>query len=319
MASEYLNKAIFYAGSDSFSIEPLKRLLSLKYKRIAVITKPPKKQGRGMQLKDNPLAEFASHHNVERLMPQSPNDNDFLAGLKERKPDALITCAYGKMMSDTLLGSFAIGNINVHPSLLPRWRGPSPIESAILEGDKKTGVSLMKMTEDLDAGPIYEQRSIQLTGENTKTLSNKLSLLAADMIEEFLPTFLGGNTALKQQDEGLVTHSKIIKKEDALIDWNESPEKIDKKIKAYYPWPIAHTYLGERYIRIWDSEVFIQEIPSLNHSPGKILDTKMEGIVVQCGASPGAIILKGVQPEGKKEMHASDFARGNKLEDRRFS
>ena len=313
--NENLNKSIFYAGSDTFSILPLQTLLSLKYKRITVLTSPPKRQGRGMKIKNNPLAEYAAQHNLETLMPKCPNDNNFLEKLALRKPDALITSAYGKILSEAFLDSFCLGNINIHPSLLPRWRGPSPIESALLEGDKTTGVTLMQMTDKLDAGPIYQQESIQLSGENSKALSKKLSLLAAGMVQKFLPVFLDGNSDAKHQDESLVTYSKIIKKEHARIDWNETSQTIDKKIKAYYPWPVAHTYLDDKYLRIWDSEPLVGDEDKSN--PGEIMDINKEGVVVKCNGSK--IILKGIHPEGKKEMLAVDFARGNKLDGRRFS
>ena len=171
------------------------------------------------------------------------------------------------------------------------------------------------MTDKLDAGPIYQQESIQLSGENSKTLSKKLSLLAADMVQKFLPVFLDGNTDAKHQDESLVTYSKIIKKEHARIDWNETSQTIDKKIKAYYPWPVAHTYLDNKYLRIWDSEPLVGDEDK--SSPGEIMGIDKEGVIVKCNGSK--IILKGVQPEGKKEMLAADFARGNKLGGRRFS
>ncbi len=314
-ANEYLNKAIVYAGSDIFSIPSLQRLIDLNYKKITVLTKPPKRQGRGMKVKNNPLAQFSSEQNIETLMPEDLDEGGLLERLKEIEPEALITSAYGRLVSKTLLDIFSLGNINIHPSLLPRWRGPSPIESAILEGDKETGVTLMQMTEELDAGPIYAQQSIPLGEENTKRLSEKLSLLAANMLESFLPTFLGGAERAKEQDERWVTHSKIIKKEHARIDWNEDPKKIDKKIKAYYPWPIAHTYLGKKYFRVWEAKTLI-EIDERG-SPGEIVDINKEGVVVRCNG--GKIILKGIQPEGKKEMLATDFARGNKLEGKRFS
>ena len=314
-ANENLNKSIFYAGSDAFSIQPLQRLLNLKYKRITVLTGPPKRQGRGMKIKNNPLAEYAAQHDLETFMPINPNDNNFLVKLAEKKPDALITSAYGKILSETFLDSFCLGNINIHPSLLPRWRGPSPIESALLEGDKTTGVSLIQMTHELDAGPIYQQKSIKLSGENSKTLSKKLSMLSADMIQEFLPVFLDGNANTKCQDENFVTYSKTIKKEHARIDWNETSQAIDKKIKAYYPWPVAHTYLDDKYLRIWDSEALVGDEDK--KSPGEIVEINKEGVIVKCSGSK--IILKGVQPEGKKEMLAADFARGNKLGGRRFS
>ena len=314
-ANEYLNKSIVYAGSDIFSIPSLQRLLDLKYKKITVLTRPPKRQGRGMKVKNNPLAQFSSEQNIETLIPEEPNDGGLLERLKEIKPEVLITSAYGKMVSETLLDIFSLGNINIHPSLLPRWRGPSPIESAILEGDKETGVTLMRMTEELDAGPIYQQESIQLSGENSKTLSEKLSLLAADMVQKFLPIFLEGNSSTKNQDESLITYSKIIKKEHARIDWNEPSQAIDKKIKAYYPWPVAHTYLDDKYLRIWDSESLTGDED--NSSPGEIVESNQEGVVVKCKHSK--IILKVIQPEGKKEMLAADFARGRKLEGKRFS
>ncbi|MDC3239685.1 methionyl-tRNA formyltransferase [Gammaproteobacteria bacterium] len=314
-ANEYLNKAIVYAGSDIFSIPSLQRLLDLKYKKITVLTKSPKRQGRGMKVKNNPLAQFSSEQNIETLMPEDLDDGSLLERLKEIEPEVLITSAYGKLVSKTLLDVFSLGNINIHPSLLPRWRGPSPIESAILEGDTETGVTLMQMTEELDAGPIYAQKSIPLGEENTKRLSEKLSLLAANMLEGFLPSFLGGFQVMKEQDERCVTHSKMIKKEHARIDWNENPKTIDKKIKAYYPWPVAHTYLDNKYFRIWDSKTSIEN--DEGGSPGEIVDINKEGLVVKC--SGGRIILKGVQPEGKKEMLATDYARGNKLEGKRFS
>ncbi len=314
LSDENLNKAIIYAGSDVFSVRPLQRLLRLKYKRITVLTSPPKRQGRGMKRKNNPLSEFAAHKGLEILMPESPNDKSFIEKLTERNPDALISSAYGKRMSDTFLDCFYLGNINIHPSLLPRWRGPSPIESAILEGDKITGVTLMKMTNELDAGPIFKQQSLQLSGENSKVLYEKLSLLAADMIQDFLPLFFGGVSSAKQQNERLITYSKIIKKEHARIDWNETSQVIDNKIKAYYPWPVAHTYFDDKYLRIWDSEVLSGDDDK--NSPGEILDINKEGVIVKC--SGGKIILKGIQPEGKKEMLAADFARGSKLEGRRF-
>ena len=313
--NQHPNKTIVYAGSDVFSVQPLKKVLSLKYKKVTVLTRPPKRQGRGMKEKNNPLAEFALQNNLETLMPESPNDNNFIAKLEEKKYDLLISCAYGRIMSKKLFGCFHMGNINIHPSLLPRWRGPSPIESSILEGDKITGVSLMQMTEELDAGPVYEQRSINMNGENTKTLSEKLSLLAGDMIEGFLPSFIEGDIKAKQQDERLVTQSKIIKKEDARINWNETSEVIDSKIKAYYPWPVAHTYLDDKYLRILDSEAIVEDEDDAD--PGQIVDINNKGITVKC--KTGKIILKGIQPDGKKEMLAADFARGNKLEGKRFS
>ncbi len=313
--NENLNKSIFYAGSDTFSIQPLQRLLSSKYKRITVLTSPPKRQGRGMKIKNNPLAEYASKRNLEIFMPINPNDKNFIETIAKKNPDVLITSAYGKILSQSFLDSFCLGNFNIHPSLLPRWRGPSPIESALLEGDKTTGVTLIQMTDELDAGPIYKQESIQLSGESSKALSRKLSLLAADMVEKFLPVFIDGNSAAKHQDESLITYSKIIKKEHARIDWNENSQTIDKKIKAYYPWPVAHTYLDDKYLRIWDSEPLVGDEDK--SSPGEIVGVNKEGVIVKCNGSK--IILKGVQPEGKKEMLAADFARGNKLDGRRFS
>ena len=313
--SKHQNKKIVFAGSDDFSIQPLKKLLSLKYTKVTILTRPPKRQGRGMKKKNNPLAEFALSNNLETLMPENPNDNDFLVKLEEKKYDLLVSCAYGRILSEKLLGSFHLGNINIHPSLLPRWRGPSPIESSILEGDKITGVSLIKMIEELDAGPVYEQRSISMNGENTKALSERLALLAGEMIESFLPSFFEGDVKKNQQDERHVTYSKIIKKEDARVDWNEASEVIDSKIKAYYPWPVAHTYLDDRYLRIWDSEVLAEDEDGSD--PGQILGANKEGVIVKCKS--GKIILKGIQPEGKKEMLAADFARGNNLEGRRFS
>ena len=313
--NQHPNKTIVYAGSDVFSVQPLKKVLSLKYKKVTVLTRPPKRQGRGMKEKNNPLAEFALQNNLETLMPENPNDNGFLTKLEEKKYDLLISCAYGRIMSERLFGCFHMGNINIHPSLLPRWRGPSPIESSILEGDEITGVSLMQMTEELDAGPVYEQRSININGENTKTLSEKLALLAGDMIEDFLPSFFEGDIKAKQQDERLVTESKIIKKEDARVDWNETSEIIDSKIKAYYPWPVAHTYLDDKYLRILDSEAIVEDEDDAD--PGQIVDINNKGITVKC--KTGKIILKGIQPDGKKEMLAADFARGNKLEGKRFS
>ena len=306
---------IVYAGSDIFSILPLEKLINSGFKSIIVLTKPKKKQGRGQEEKHNPLAKFALNKELKVFMPEDPNKQTFLNTISQIDAKVLVTAAYGKIITTPLLSKFSMGNINIHPSLLPRWRGPSPIQTTILEGDKKTGVTLMKMVPKLDAGPIYLQKSVMINNENTELLSNKLSALAAEMIESFLPLFLERTIEPLEQDEKAVTHSKIIKKADSRINWTENAELINRKIRAYNPWPVAHCYIDNKYIRIWSSKPSDHEFTE--HKPGEIIKITQDGIFVKCREK--SILISGVQPEGKQKMLASDFARGYNLEGKTFS
>lgn len=285
------------------------------FRAVQVLTRPPKKQGRGRKQKHNPLALFANSNKLLTHMPEDPNEDSFVAAISQLKADILITSAYGKIISNDLLRQFSLGNINIHPSLLPRWRGPSPIQSTILGGDEKTGVTLMKMVTELDAGPVYVQEAIEVNDENAELLSEKLTLLASEMIESFLPLFLNKRVETTEQDEGLVTHSQIIKKEDARISWTEDANLINRKIRAYNPWPVAHSYIDNKYIRIWSSKPSDQE--PTDHKPGEIIKISKEGIFVKCRES--SLLISEVQPEGKQKMLAPDFARGFNLKGKSFS
>ena len=311
IGSKKIKTAVFISGNGS-NLKALIKFSKLKKSPISIdliISNNTKSKG----------LYYGSIYKIKKRIFNFENkslaEKKILRELKKDKIDLICLAGFMKILSKKFIKNFKGKILNIHPSLLPRWRGPSPIESSILEGDKITGVSLMQMTEELDAGPVYEQRSISINGENTKTLSEKLTLLAGEMIESFLPSFFEGDIKTKHQDERLATESKIIKKEDARIDWNETSEVIDSKIKAYYPWPVAHTYLDDKYLRILDSEAIIGDEDGSD--PGQIVDINKKGVIVKCKG--GKIILKGIQPEGKKEMLAADFARGNKLEGKRFS
>jgi len=298
---------IVIAGASAFSVPTVKRLNDLDYQIVAVMTQPDRAAGRGLKQTKNPVKLFAEKAGLRLLDFESLDGKNVFETIKKLSPDLLITIAYGGLIPQKILDIPRCESINVHPSLLPLWRGASPIQSAILNGDAKTGISLIRMTSELDAGPIFAVAETSIDPEeNALTLSNRLANMSAMLITNNIADIINKNTFPNEQEHQKATYAPKITKKDAFINWTRTAPEILKKIKAFNPWPVAHSVLEQQNFRIWDAKLSKQ----INYTsrPGAITKTQSNEILVTTG--DGMLSLISVQLEGRKRMRAQDFFKG---------
>ena len=298
---------IVIAGASAFSVPTVKRLNDLDYQIAAVLTQPDRAAGRGLKQTKNPVKLFAEKAGLTLLDFESLDGENVFETIKKLAPDLLITIAYGGLIPQKILDIPRCESINIHPSLLPLWRGASPIQSAILNGDTKTGISLIRMTPELDAGPIFAVTETSIDPEeNTLTLSNRLANMSAILMTDNIEDIVNKNTFPNEQEHQKATYASKLTKQDAIINWTRSASEILKKIKAFNPWPVAHSILEQKNFRIWDAKLS-KQINDIS-KPGSIVKTQSNEILVATG--DGMLSLISVQLEGRKKMPALDFFKG---------
>ena len=296
---------IVYLGTPDFAVLPLKKIIENGYDVIAVVTNKDKPVGRKQILTPPPVKTYAESQNLpvyqyDKIRFEGVDD------LKRLNPDLMITCAFGQILSQEILDIPKLGVVNIHASLLPNYRGASPIHYAILNGEKQTGITIMKTDIGVDTGDIISQKPIDiLENETCGELFERLSVLGADLIVETLPLIESGKAVLVKQDDNKATHTKIIKREKALIDWSDSAVNIFNKIRAFNPAPIAFCcYEGNPF------KIYSANVVDLSGEAGVILKADKE-LIIGCGEK--ALSLLTVQKAGGKPMGIQDFLRGSKL------
>lgn len=294
-------KVVFF-GTDQFSVPSLRELIDKKIEVAAVVTKPDAPSGRGKKLIKPPVAEIAEQNGIIVYQPEKL-DEKFIGQLKQIGPNIGVLVSYGKILPKEIIEIFRHGIVNVHPSLLPKYRGPSPIESAILNGDTETGVSLMKLDSGMDSGPVYLQESVKLNNTETRPeLYNNLAELGAKMLVENLDDIVSGQLNPKEQNDDDVSISKLISKADGLLDkenLNQPAENIERMVRAYKEWPA---------VRLEDnSQIIGAKIASEKLQPGEI---RTEGGRMLIGTGTDAIEVLRLKPSGKNEMRVEDYLRG---------
>jgi methionyl-tRNA formyltransferase len=302
---------IIFWGSPEFAANILLRLIEEKFNIVAVVTQSDKKIGRKQEVLASPVKKIALKNKINIFQPENLKDEKFIGEVKQLKPDLAIVAAYGKIIPKNILDIPGSGSINVHASILPKYRGASPIQSAIMAGDEKTGVTLMLMDTGLDTGDIIIQKEIKIGKDETaESLTDRLSALGGKLLLGLINPWLAGKVKTVPQDNKLVSHSKIIKRQDGEIDWNETAEQIHLMYRAFYPWPGIHTLLKIKGVtkrlkltEINPARVYMAE----GEKVGEIKE--LEGkIAVQTGK--GLIIIKKAQIEGKKEMGIREIISG---------
>ena len=295
---------VVFAGTPAFSVPVLQALLSSDHEVVAVYTQPDRPAGRGRQLVHTPVKALALSQGVPVYQPASFKEAGSVSALSDLSPDVLVVVAYGLLLPRSVLDIPRWGGLNVHASLLPRWRGASPIHSAILSGDRSTGVSIMQMDEGLDTGPVWAKTTCVITQEDTtETLMARLSTMGADLLMHTLDHQLRSDQArATPQASKETTYAPKIKKSDAELDWNQSACTLSQAIRAYQPWPIAYaTCFGER-IRVWSSELCTEP----HEAPvGTLVSASAKGLSVVCGT--GVLRLTRLQAAGGRVMDAQDF------------
>lgn len=294
---------IIFMGTPEFCV-PILNMLIDNYDVSLVVTQPDKEVGRGREVRPSAIKKVAVERGVDIFQPiRIRNDYEII---KEIKPDLIVTCAYGQILPKELLEIPKYGCINVHASLLPRWRGGAPIHRAIMEGDKKTGITIMYMDEHMDTGDMIEVREMEITNDlTTGQLHDSLSIMGKELLEEVIPSILNKTNSRTKQDENLATYAKLIKKEDEIIDFSKKAEEIYNQIRGLNPHPGATTKLDGKIIKVYKAEIKKYDQKENN---GKIVSLYKDGIGV--AVNNGEIIFTEIKPEGKKQIKVKDYLNG---------
>jgi methionyl-tRNA formyltransferase len=300
-------KVVFW-GTPDFAVESLKSLINSKHDVVAVVTQPDKPKGRGKKLTPPPVKVIAEKHNIPVLQPEKiKNNKDFYEELKKLNPDIFVVVAYGKILPKEIIELPKYKTINVHASLLPEFRGAAPIHRAIMEGKEKTGVCIMEITEELDAGDIYRCREVEIKDtDDIVSLHDKLAREGAQLLIEVLDEIEKGKIEKKPQEHQKATYAKPIKKEEGKINWSKSAREIFNQIRALKVWPKAFSTFRDKEVKILEAEI-VDETSVGN--PGEIVDIiKDSGFVVQTGR--GKILIKKLQFPSGKPISGADAVRG---------
>ena len=299
-----MNKIIF-AGTPDFAAVHLKALIDAGIIPCAVYTQPDRPAGRGHKLTPSPVKELALLHNIEVLTPENFKNKEDVDKFLSFNADLAIVVAYGVILPDSIVHGPKLGCINVHGSLLPAYRGAAPIQRALLDGNDRTGVTIMKIVKELDAGDMLIKAEIPISADDTSgSLFDKLASLGAKTLVDNLPDILAEKITAKKQDPSLATYAKKITKEEARLNFNDSAENCNLKIRGLNPWPIANASIDNIVFKIFKAKVLND-----NHGkePGTIISVDKKGISVAC--AEGAVCLEIIQAPGKGRVNAADFAR----------
>ncbi|WP_277584118.1 methionyl-tRNA formyltransferase [Psychrobacillus antarcticus] len=299
--------SIIFMGTPAFSAPILRMLVEEGYKVEAVVTQPDRPVGRKKVLTATPVKEEAIQLGLPVIQPNKLKGSDELNQIIALKPDLIITAAFGQILPKELLEIPELGCINVHASLLPAYRGGAPIHQAIIDGQSKTGITIMYMEEKLDAGDIISQSEISIEHtDDTGLLFEKLSAVGSELLKETLPSIIAKTNNQTKQDETKVTFAKNISRELERLDWNNSALQLHNQVRGLHPWPVAYTTLDGQVVKIWKADTISVQT---SEKPGTVVKIESDYFVVQTGKSE-AIRINELQPAGKKKMSAEDYLRG---------
>lgn len=302
---------IVYMGTPDFAVAPLRAMAEAGYEISAVVTQPDKPKGRGKVMMPTPVKEEALRHKIPVYQPLKVREPDFLETLKEIAPDIIVVAAFGQIIPKAILTLPPFGCINIHASLLPKYRGAAPIQQAVIDGEKESGVTIQKMGEGIDTGDMIAKASVILSPDETGgSLFDKLSALGADLLVKTLPSVFDGTAVYeKQPEESPTPYAAMITKQMGLLDFTKGAQVLERLIRGLNPWPSAYTFLNGKTLKVWKSSVSEEKCSSM---PGTVVRTDKKGIYVACGEN--VLVLEEIQLEGKKRMDADAFLRGYPVE-----
>ncbi|MCG3864357.1 MULTISPECIES: methionyl-tRNA formyltransferase [unclassified Photobacterium] len=294
---------IVFAGTPDFAARHLAALLSSQHQVVAVYTQPDRPAGRGKKLTASPVKNIALEHDIPVYQPASLRNEEAQQELAAIEADIMVVVAYGLLLPQEVLDTPRLGCINVHGSILPRWRGAAPIQRSIWAGDTETGVTIMQMDIGLDTGDMLKVATLPIEATDTSaTMYEKLAELGPDALIDCLSDIANGTAVAVKQDDELANYAKKLSKEEAFIDWTMDAAAIERCIRAFNPWPMSYFTVAEQNIKVWQAAV---EADNQGKAPGTILSADKQGILVATGN--GALRLLSLQPPGKKAMTAADL------------
>jgi methionyl-tRNA formyltransferase len=303
-------RRILFAGTPEFAVPSLRAVLGSGHAVVGVLTQPDRPAGRGRRPRPSPVKALALTRGVPVLQPDSLKSSTVQAELRTLAPDLMVVVAYGLLLPPTVLELPTRGCVNVHASLLPRWRGAAPIQAALLAGDTRTGVCLMRLEPGLDTGPVYARAAVEIGPRETAVeLHDRLSVLGAGLLTEHLDRILDRELRAEPQPEQGVTYAHRIQKRDARLNWEHTAVALDRQVRAYFGWPVADTLLDGEQLRVWRAE---PAAVAGHGRAGTIIGVDDVGILVQTG--DGVLRLLEVQMAGRGRTAAVEFARGYLLD-----
>jgi len=305
------NPRVIFAGTPEFARASLSALVANGIVPVAVLTQPDRPAGRGKRVTASPVKRFAEQHGIPVMQPATLREQAVADALVACEPDLLIVAAYGLLLPQNVLDIPAAGCLNVHASLLPRWRGAAPVQAAILAGDRQTGISLMAMTAGLDCGPVFATAAIDIGDDETAgALHDRLAVLGGELLVEKLDDILNGALPAVEQDDAKASYAGKIDKQDARLDWSKDADTLARHVRAYDPVPGAFFFVADdaatsvdRLIRIkcWRGSA----VPHARGAPGQVLESGRDGVIVACG--DGGLRLEELQLPGKRRAPAREF------------
>ncbi len=309
---------IVYMGTPDFAVNPLHALAKAGYEVVGVVTQPDKPKGRGKTMLPTPVKEEAMKHGFPVFQPLKVRDPEFLSILKELAPDIIVVAAFGQIIPKSILDMPKYGCINIHASLLPKYRGAAPIQQAVIDGEKESGVTIMRMATGLDTGDMISKIVVPLADDETGgSLFDKLAEAGGRLLIDTLPHIFDGTAVYeKQPEESPTPYAGMITKQMGMMDFSKSAMELERLVRGLNPWPSAFTYFNGKTLKVWESFVAgddeLLDCEAKQTEPGTVVKTDKKGIYVACG--DGVLVLSAVQLEGKKRMDADAFLRGCRIE-----
>lgn len=299
-------------GTPEFAVPSLDMLIKEGYQVAGVVTQPDRPKGRGKKLMAPPVKEFAQKHGIEVIQPVKVRTGDFAQQLRQLKPDLLITAAYGRILPKEVLEIPLLGCINVHASLLPKYRGAAPIQWAIINGEKTTGITTMYTDEGMDTGDMLLKREVDITeGMNCQELHDILSMMGAQVLKETLEKLKAGTLERQPQPHEEATYAPMIEKSIGLIDWKKSSREIYNLVRGIDPWPGAYTFYGSERMRVWNTVV--ESGNAHGAAPGEIIEVSRDGILA--GTGDGVIRITEIQFDCCRRMSVESYLCGNEIKE----
>lgn len=299
---------IIFMGTPEFACPTLTKLIERGEDVIAVVTQPDRPKGRGQRMVSPPVKVIAEEHGIPVLQPLKVRAPEVVAQIRELNPDLIVVVAFGQILPQSLLDIPRHGCINIHASLLPRYRGAAPLNWCLINGESETGITTMLMDAGLDTGDMLIKRAIPIgPDEDAQSLHDRLSLLGAETIDETLDQLLAGTLSREKQNDSLTCYAPMLKKEDGHIDWTREPQQIKNLVRGFTPWPGAYTSLDGKTLKLYKVSMANE-----TGSPGQVITAGKDGIIVACGS--GSLRIEELQLEGRKRLAAAEFLAGCRLE-----
>lgn len=301
---------VVYMGTPDFAVPCLDRLVSEKFNVVAVVTQPDRPKGRGQKLAASPVKEYALLHGLPVLQPEKIKQPAFIAELAALQPDVIVVVAFGQFLPREVLDLPPLGCINVHASLLPKYRGAAPVHWAVMSGEQTTGITTMYMDSGMDTGDMALKAEVAIApDETTGELHDRLKVIGADLLVRTLEQAAAGSLLRIKQDNKEATYAALLTRETERIDWHKPAQAIHNLVRGLNPWPGAYCVHQGKTLKVWRTEVTLPG--TSGRVPGHVTAVGDEGIIVATGS--GSIMLREVQPESKRRMACSEYARGNGL------